>query len=86
MKKSFLLVFLRLLPQFLGSPVQGPAVESECVDVPPPTTVTTILGFIAGSGAAEQVKPADSLACRWASSRSSPLEQVEVVPVWRTLE
>ena len=61
MKKSFLLVFLRLLPQLLGSPSQGPAVESECVDVPPPTTVTAILGFIAGSGAAAPVKSADSL-------------------------
>ena len=44
MKKSFLLVFLRLLQLLLGSPSQGPA-----VDVPPPTTVAAILGFIAGS-------------------------------------
>ena len=46
MQKSIIQVFPRLLPLLLGSPgpSQGPA-----VDVPPPTTVTVILGFIAGS-------------------------------------
>ena len=42
--------FLRLfkLPLLLGSPSHGPAVQA-AVDVPPPTTITTNLGFITGS-------------------------------------
>ena len=46
MQKSIIQVFPRLLPLLLGSP--GPS-QGLAVDVPPPTTVTVILGFIAGS-------------------------------------